>query len=78
MGKQLRALLYNMEQSEERTEEVVSKIKERKIGMLFDSVTLSFKSAIEEAAAEVAAKAEARVVAEKEEMKRATARVWTD
>lgn len=58
MGKLLRALLYNMEQPEEKTEEAVSKIKERKIGMLFDSVTFSFKKAIEEAAAEAKAKAE--------------------
>lgn len=66
MGKLLRALLYKMEQPEEKTEEAVSKIKERKSGMLFDSVTFSFKKAIEEAAAE--AKAEAKAEAE---MKRA-------
>lgn len=61
MGKLLRALLYKMEQPEEETEEAVAKIKERKRGMLFDSVTFSFKRAIEEAAAEAAAKARAEV-----------------
>lgn len=62
MGKLLRALLYKMEQPEEKTEEAVSRIKERKSGMLFDSVTFSFKKAIEDAKAE--AKAEMKRDAE--------------
>lgn len=54
--KQLRALLYSMDLTEERTENAVSRIKERKMGRMFEGVTFSFKTAIEEAA-EAAAKA---------------------
>lgn len=53
----LRYMVYIWEDYEKETEEVVAKIKERKRGMLFDSVTFSFKRVIEEAAAEAAAKA---------------------
>ena len=52
MEKLLRALLYSMELSEDTTESAVSKIKERKMGRLFEGVTFSFQTAIKEAAEE--------------------------
>ena len=52
--KQLRALLYSMQLPEERTENAVSRIKDRKMGRMFEGVTFSFKRAIEEAAQEAA------------------------
>lgn len=43
MGKLLRALLYSMNLEEEETENAVSKIKERKMGRLFENVTFDFQ-----------------------------------
>lgn len=43
MGKVLRALLYSMNLEEEETENAVSKIKERKMGRLFENVTFDFQ-----------------------------------
>lgn len=43
MGKLLRALLYSMNLKEEETENAVSKIKERKMGRLFENVTFDFQ-----------------------------------
>ena len=42
LAKVLRALLYRMEQPEETVEQTVSKIKERKIGMLFEHLEINF------------------------------------
>lgn len=66
IGKLLRGLLYSMEMTEEKTENAVSKIKERKMGMLFEGVTFSFKRAIEEAAAKAEAETTAKIEAETE------------
>ena len=43
MGKLLRALLYSMNLEEDETENAVSKIKERKMGRLFENVTFDFQ-----------------------------------
>lgn len=43
MGKLLRALLYSMNLEEVETEKAVSKIKERKMGRLFENVTFDFQ-----------------------------------
>ncbi|HBA68541.1 MAG TPA: hypothetical protein DCZ40_04195, partial [Lachnospiraceae bacterium] len=50
MEKLLRALLYSMNLAENTTENAVAKIKERKMGRLFEGVTFNFQTAIEEAA----------------------------
>lgn len=42
LAKVLRALLYRMEQPEETVEHTVSKIKERKMGMLFEHLEINF------------------------------------
>ncbi|MDE7445460.1 MAG: hypothetical protein K2N15_07155 [Lachnospiraceae bacterium] len=49
MEKLLRALLYSMNVTEDEAENAVSKIKERKMGRLFEGVTFNFQTAIEEA-----------------------------
>lgn len=68
MEKLLRALLYSMEETEDRTESAVSKIKERKMGRLFEGVTYSIRAEVEEEAKKAAEKAaeEATEKAEKE------------
>ncbi len=45
MEKVLRALLYNMDMDEDKTENAVSKIKERKMGVLFEGVRENFEAA---------------------------------
>lgn len=70
MEKLLRALLYSMEETEDRTESAVSKIKERKMGRLFEGVTYSIRAEVEEAAkkaAQEAAKEAAKEATEKVE-----------
>lgn len=57
MEKLLRALLYSMNLTEDKAESAVSKIKERKMGKLFEGITFNFQTAIEEAAKEAAQKA---------------------
>ncbi|MCM1222681.1 MAG: Rpn family recombination-promoting nuclease/putative transposase, partial [Lachnospiraceae bacterium] len=42
MAKVTRALFYHMEIPEDETEKAVAKIKERKMGMLFEGVTFSY------------------------------------
>lgn len=44
MAKLLRALLYKMNLPEEETESAVSKIKERKMSMLFENVTMDIQA----------------------------------
>ncbi|MCM1123833.1 MAG: Rpn family recombination-promoting nuclease/putative transposase [Eubacterium sp.] len=51
MAKVARALFYHMEIPEEETEKAVAKIKERKMGMLFEGVT-SYREEIEKMRAE--------------------------
>ena len=58
MEKLLRALLYSMNLEEDKTEDVVSRIKERKMGRLFESVTFDFQAAVREAAEEAAKETE--------------------
>ena len=68
MEKLMRALLYKMNLEDEKTEDAVSKIKERKMGRLFEEVTFDFQAArkeLEEAAAR--AKEEAEVAKEEAE-----------
>lgn len=57
MEKLLRALLYSMNLEEDEAENAVSKIKERKMGRLFEGVTFNFQTAIAEAAKEAAEEA---------------------
>ena len=48
MGEVMRALFSSMNLEEEKTENVVSKIKERKMGRLFEGVTFDFQAARKE------------------------------
>lgn len=79
MEKMMRALFYSMNLEEEKMENAVSKIKERKMGRLFEGVTFDFQAArkeLEEAAAEAKAEreeAEAEMEAAKAEMEAAKA-----
>lgn len=54
MEKVLRALLYSMNLEEDKAENAVAKIKERKMGRLFEGVTFDFQAAVREAAEEAA------------------------
>ncbi len=46
MAKLTRALLYSMDIPEEQTEEAVAKIKERRMGRLFEGITFSYQDEI--------------------------------
>ncbi len=46
MAKLARALLYSMDIPEEQTEEAVAKIKERRMGRLFEGITFSYQDEI--------------------------------
>ncbi len=59
MAKLTRALFYNMDIPEDKTEEAVAKIKERKMGRLFEGITFDYQ-------AEMRKMREAREAAEKE------------
>ncbi len=68
MEKVLRALLYSMNLEEDKAENAVAKIKERKMGRLFEGVTFDFQAAVREAAekaAKEAAEEAAKEAAEK-------------
>ena len=72
--KMMRALLYSMNLEEEKTENAVSKIKERKMGRLFEGVTFDFQAArkeFEEKAAKAEADAKVRIEAAEAEAKAA-------
>ena len=61
IGELMRALLYRMNLEEEKAESAVAKIKERKMGRLFEGVTFDFQAArkeLEEAAAKAKEEAE--------------------
>lgn len=70
MEKVLRALLYSMNLEEDKTENAVARIKERKMGRLFEGVTFDFQAAVKEAAEKAAEKAAKE--AAKEATKKAT------
>lgn len=82
MEKVLRALLYSMNLEEDKAENAVAKIKERKMGRLFEGVTFDFQAAVREAAEEAAKEAtekatkEATEKATKEATEKAARRNW--
>ncbi len=47
MEKLARALFYSLHMPEDKTEKVVSKIKERKMGRLFENVTFDYQAEME-------------------------------
>ena len=59
LAKVLRTLLYSMNLPEDKTEDAVAKIKERKMGRLFENITIDFQA--EKRKAEEARKELARV-----------------
>ncbi|MCM1127443.1 MAG: Rpn family recombination-promoting nuclease/putative transposase [Lachnospiraceae bacterium] len=70
MEKLTRVLLYSMNLEVEKTEKAVAKIKERKMGRLFEGVTFDFQAAKREMEEEARAKARAEVRAEVETTER--------
>ncbi len=67
MEKLLKALLYSMNLEKDETESAVSKIKERKMGRLFEGVTFDFQAAKKEAAEKAAKEATEKAAKEAEQ-----------
>lgn len=76
MERMMRALLYSMNLEEEKAENAVSKIKERKMGRLFEGVTFDFQAARKEFE-EKAIKAEAKLEAAEAELENVKAETET-
>lgn len=74
IANMMRALLYSMNLEEEKAENAVARIKERKMGRLFEGVTFDFQAARKELE-EKAEAAEAEAKAAKEKVEAAKAKV---
>lgn len=74
IAKMMRALLYSMNLEEEKAENAVARIKERKMGRLFEGVTFDFQAARKELEEKAeAAEAEAKAAKAKVEAAKAEA-----